>query len=499
MQYRADIDGLRAVAVVPVVLYHAHVPGFSGGFTGVDIFFVISGFLITSIIAGEIGQDRFSIINFYERRIRRIFPALFAVLFVSCLLAIWLLLPGQFETFAKSVAATTLFVSNILFWTETGYFAAPASGNPLLHTWSLAVEEQFYVVFPLLLLLIHRWFGGRWLIWLVPLALASFALSLWGVVHKPSATFYLAPTRAWELLIGSLLALGVFAPTRHSMLAELLSLTGLALIAWSVFGLSSEDPFPGANALFPCVGAALIIYAGQGAQTVIGRALGSPIPVFIGLISYSLYLWHWPLLVFGRMWAVYELNALQTGAVVGFSFLAAFLSWKYIEAPFRKKDAVFARRGLFVAAGAATALFLAFGAYGFASNGWPSRVSDKAVQIAGYTESHNPRRLECLLFPGNVVEEPCVYGADTEPRYAVWGDSHADSTIHAIGQAAAEQGQSVLFLGSAGLSADHQGAGGNFRLRGGKQRGAAASRRRRRHRNRDSGRALVRLCGRSCA
>lgn len=450
MQYRADIDGLRAVAVVPVVLYHANIAGFSGGFTGVDIFFVISGFLITSIIANEITQERFSIVNFYERRIRRIFPALFAVLFVSCLLAIWLLLPSQFEVFAKSVAATSLFGSNILFWTETGYFAAPASENPLLHTWSLAVEEQFYVIFPLLLLAIHRWFGGKWALWLILLTAASFALSVAGVLYKPSATFYLAPTRAWELLFGSLLAIGAIPAIRNKPALEGLSLLGLILIGWGIFGLTSDDPFPGINALFPCLGTALIIYSGQGSPTMVGKLLGSKVPVFIGLISYSLYLWHWPLLVFGEIWSVYELSALQTWFIVGLSFLAAFLSWKFIEAPFRKKDSVFKRKGLFIAAGALTALCIAFGLHGSLTKGWPDRVSAKSVEIASYTQSHNPRRLECIEFPGNSITEQCIYGADVVPRVVVWGDSHADSTIHAIGQVAEKYGQSVLFSSYAG-------------------------------------------------
>lgn len=450
MQYRADIDGLRAVAVVPVVLYHANVPAFSGGFTGVDVFFVISGFLITSIIVSEIDQGRFSITTFYERRIRRIFPALFAVLIVSCVLAIWLLLPSQFEVFAQSVAATSLFASNILFWSETGYFAAPASENPLLHTWSLAVEEQFYVIFPLLLLAIHRWFSGRWAIWLALFAIGSFILSVVGVMYKPSATFYLAPTRAWELLIGSLLAIRAVPEIRNKFILEVLALLGIGLIAWGVFGLSSDQPFPGLNALFPCLGTALIIYAGQSSPTMIGKLLGSTIPVFIGLISYSLYLWHWPLLVFGQMWAVYELTAVQTALIVTLSFLAAYVSWKYIEAPFRRKDAVFGRKGLFAAAAGLTAICVAFGLYGTASQGWPQRISAKSIAVASYTQSHNPRRLECLVFPGNPVKEPCVYGSEVEPRYAVWGDSHADSTIHAIGKIAERNKQSVLFIGSAG-------------------------------------------------
>ena len=259
------------MAVVPVVFYHAGVPGFGGGFVGVDVFFVISGYLITSLISEEIRQGRFSIVTFYERRVRRIFPALVLVLSVSSVLATWLLLPGQFNSFAKSLFATMFFASNVLFWRETGYFAAPASEQPLLHTWSLAVEEQFYVVFPLVLIVIHRWLKGRWVAWLAPLAILSFALSVWGVGHKPGATFYLAPTRAWELLLGSLLALEAFPRLPNRLLMEVLAAVGLGLIAWGVVELSATSPFPGLNALYPCLGAALVIYSGQATPTYAGH------------------------------------------------------------------------------------------------------------------------------------------------------------------------------------------------------------------------------------
>ena len=186
---------------------------------------------------------------------------------MSSVLATWLLLPGQFNSFAKSLFATMLFASNVLFWRETGYFAAPASEQPLLHTWSLAVEEQFYVVFPLVLCVIHRWLKGRWVAWLAPLAILSFALSVWGVGHKPGAAFYLAPTRAWELLLGSLLALEAFPRLPSRLLMEVLAAAGLGLIAWGVVGLSATSPFPGLNALYPCLGAALVIYSGQATPT----------------------------------------------------------------------------------------------------------------------------------------------------------------------------------------------------------------------------------------
>ena len=452
MYYRRDIDGLRAVAVLPVVFFHAGVPGFSGGFTGVDVFFVISGYLITSLIAEEIRQERFSIVVFYERRIRRIFPALIAVLCVSSVLATWLLMPAQFDNFSKSVFATALFSSNIFFWTQTGYFAAPATEIPLLHTWSLAVEEQFYVVFPLVLFVIHRWLKGRWIAWLAPIALLSFVLSIWGVAHKPSATFYLAPTRAWELLLGSLLALNAVPRLPNRAALEVLSVAGLGLIGWGVIALSAESSFPGANALFPCLGAALVIYTGQDTLTATRRLLGTKPLVAVGLISYSLYLWHWPLLVFAPLWNIYELTWLGTAAVVGLSFVAAILSWKFVELPFRRRSVLPDRRWLFTAATAATFLIGTFGLYGYFARGWPHRIPASVAEIASYSNSTDPRQKDCLDGPNGPIPlgQTCDYGSDVPVAYAVWGDSHAGALIAGIGRTAKIHNAAVRFFGASG-------------------------------------------------
>jgi peptidoglycan/LPS O-acetylase OafA/YrhL len=449
-RYRRDIDGLRAVAVLSVVLFHAGVRRFSGGYVGVDVFFVISGYLITSLIAEEIGQQRFSIISFYERRVRRIFPALLAVMAVSSLLAIWLLLPPQFNNFAKAVFATAGFGSNMLFWREAGYFAAPATEQPLLHTWSLAVEEQFYVVFPLVLFGIYRILNGRWTRLLAPITALSFLLSVWGVNHYRSATFYLAPTRAWELLLGSLLALGSFPQVQNRLFMEALSIAGLGLIAWGVLALSTDSPFPGFNALWPCLGAALIIYSGQNTSTRITKILGTWPLVFVGLISYSLYLWHWPLLVFARTWNIYELNAAETALVVSVSILTAIVSWKFVEMPFRRRGGVFDRKTLFICAGGSTALLMAFALYGHFTRGWPGRVPSVATEIASYSDSVNPRQRECLNSPGHriPVSKTCTYGADVSPSYVVWGDSHADALVDAIGKIAKNHDKAVKYLGS---------------------------------------------------
>lgn len=448
--YRRDIDGLRAVAVVPVVLFHAAVPGFGGGFTGVDTFFVISGFLITSLIAEDVHAGQFSILHFYERRVRRIFPALLAVLFASSVLAALLLLPDQFAAFGRSLVATTLFASNFFFWRETGYFARTAEEVPLLHTWSLAVEEQFYLFIPIAFMVLHRLLKGHHLIWLLPLALISFAISVAGVSARPTATFYLAPTRAWELLLGSILAVGLFPAMQNRVVREALAVLGLGLICWGIFALSKDSVFPGINALFPCGGTALLIYTGQGHKTLVSRVLETAPMVGIGLISYSLYLWHWPLLVFAQIWNIVTLSTVQTILLIALSFAAAAFSWKFIEAPFRRRGGVFSRFQLFGVAGVVSGVLLAFGLFGAVSDGWPARVPQQAIEIASYAESRNPRRQKCFAYEDNPVSTPCVYGADVQPSVALWGDSHADAVVQAIGETAATAGKSLLFHGNAG-------------------------------------------------
>jgi peptidoglycan/LPS O-acetylase OafA/YrhL len=430
MNYRPDIDGLRGLAVLAVVLFHADLDSFSGGFVGVDIFFVISGYLITALITEDIRQGRFSLLAFYERRIRRILPALFAVLACSAVAAALLLMPEEFESFGRSLVAATLFASNILFWQESGYFDAPAETKPLLHTWSLAVEEQFYIVFPLFLLFVFRFLKGRWVAWTLPVVLISFALSVWGVEHRPEATFYLAPTRAWELLLGALLALGVVPPLRGPHLRETAALLGMGLIAWSVFTFSSQTPFPGPQALLPSVGAALLIHAGASGPSWVGRRLSTRPAVFVGLISYSLYLWHWPLLVFAKSYAIRALSAAETAAVVALAVVAAILSWHLIERPFRTRGGVVARPGLFGGVAAVMMALAAFGVVGHATEGWPQRYSQDVVTIAAGENDFNPDRAAChSMNPERILQgELCLLGPPHHrPQFIVWGDSHADA------------------------------------------------------------------------
>ncbi|HKY93802.1 MAG TPA: acyltransferase, partial [Kiloniellales bacterium] len=331
MDYRPDIDGLRAVAIVPVLLFHAGVPGFSGGYVGVDVFFVISGYLITRLIAGEMESGGFSLLRFYERRARRILPALLLVLLACLPFAHLLLLPDQYADFADSIDATLGFVSNFYFFGQTGYFEDDVGTMPLLHTWTLAVEEQFYVVFPLLLLAMRR--GGRrgWLLVVVLLFALSFATALY--FSTGDAAFYLSPARAWELMLGSLLAL-LHWTLRSRAVAAALALVGLGMILAAVVSYDEATTPSSFALLLPCGGAALVILSGAGRAQPAGFAgsmLASRLPVAIGLISYSLYLWHWPVLVFLQLWLLPEPLGIWALPALALCFVLATLSWRYVE------------------------------------------------------------------------------------------------------------------------------------------------------------------------
>ncbi|MAK59583.1 MAG: acyltransferase [Ponticaulis sp.] len=341
MKYRPEIDGLRTLAVVPVILFHAGFELFSGGYVGVDVFFVISGYLITTILITEHDEGRFSLINFYERRARRILPALLFVI-LCCLPFAWMwLLPDDLIDFGKSLLATALFSSNIYFWMDSDYFATASELKPLLHTWSLAVEEQFYIFFPLALMVFWR-FGKRFLIGLFALAfIVSLGMSHWAAYNKPDANFFLLPTRAWELLIGSVCAfwLQKRALPAASTLSQLLGLSGICLIIYSIVFFDGSTPFPSLYALVPTVGTALIIlFAGK--NTLTGALLSLKPMVGIGLISYSAYLWHQPIFAFARLRSLLEpSHTLMLGLSV-LSLVLAFFSWKFVEAPFRNRKRI---------------------------------------------------------------------------------------------------------------------------------------------------------------
>ncbi len=452
--YRPDVDGLRAVAVLAVVLYHAGVPGISGGFVGVDVFFVISGYLITGIVAREVAAGEFRLARFYERRARRILPALFVVVGVVAVPAAVLLVPQSLAAYGRSAAAAALSVSNISFYRSTDYFSPGAGQLPLLHTWSLGVEEQFYVVLPLYLLLLRRQLVRRPLLVIGPPVLASFVLAvLWTSSGATSEAFYLPFGRAWELGVGAALALGVLPAVRSRLLAAGLVGAGLAAVLASAVLYDDRTTFPGVAALLPVLGAAAVVHGGAVHRVGASRLLSLRPVVFVGLVSYSLYLWHWPVLVLARTVLARDLPLWLSLALLPLMFALAVLSWRFVERPFRRpRSGSGTRRPLLVA----TAAILAVAAAGsavLALGGLPGRFSPAVRVLATATDDTNPERARCdspsleRIRSGDL----CVLGAPgMAPTTALVGDSFGDALSPGVVAAAEAQGRSVLVATRAG-------------------------------------------------
>ena len=443
MQYRREIDGLRAVAVLPVVLYHAGFGVFSGGFIGVDVFFVISGYLITALIIADLERGSYSVIAFYERRARRILPALFFVMLCCVPFAYAWMLPSQLADFGQSVAAVTTFVSNILFWRRTDYFAPDSDLNPLLHTWSLAVEEQFYILFPILLMLLWRF--GRCVIVFVIFAISLFSLGLaqWASSHVTTANFYivtgnfyLLPTRGWELGAGSLCAFALHGRVQRSN--AILSGLGLASIAVSVFFYDDSIPFPSLYALLPVAGASLVIlYAGS--STWIARLLSTRVLVGIGLISYSAYLWHQPLFAFARIRIEQPTPTMLAGLTVG-TFALAWFSWRFIEQPFRGRGKLVPSRvAIFGLSAAAGGVFLTAGLAAYFMQGLPNRIAPSGRSFAelgvdGRLRVNDGLDSACV----ELTNSPRCRDGD-HPKVVLWGDSYAMALAPALAAGAIDQ------------------------------------------------------------
>jgi peptidoglycan/LPS O-acetylase OafA/YrhL len=447
MDYRREIDGLRALAVLPVILFHAGFQTFSGGFVGVDIFFVISGYLITSIILAEMEAGTFTLANFYERRARRILPALF-VLMALCLPFAWLwLLPQDMKSFSQSLVAVSTFASNILFWRTSGYFDTAAELKPLLHTWSLAVEEQYYLLFPLFVLLTWR-FGKTWILKsLFAVFIISLAAAHWGATTHPVLTFFLLPTRGWELLIGGFIAfyfsLG-HKQLSHKWLNELGSLIGVALIAYSIFSFDSKTPIPSLYTLVPTIGTALIIFFTT-PQTSTGKLLGSQLFVGVGLISYSAYLYHQPLLAFAKHRSIDEPSSQLIGLLVATTFLLAYFSWRFVEAPFRNKQRI-NRKQLLIFCILASFTFALFGLIGHFNKGYKFRVSDEVLAYTNIQKEHEELRDDngCNV-EANFALAGCVKGDKTKlPKVALVGDSHAAALAFELDKSFLKVGYSFL-------------------------------------------------------
>ncbi len=444
--YRLDIDGLRAIAVLSVVLFHAGVPFVTGGFTGVDIFFVISGYLIGGHIFSELRSGTFSYLRFYQRRAKRILPACYTVFLFTIAVAMFLLSPYEALQLGKSALAATLSASNILFWKTTGYFGLKSELNPLLMTWSLGVEEQFYLVIPLLMVLL----AGIRRKWMLPaillVCLASFGYAVYQLPIHPMMVFYMLPPRAWELGIGVALAVAELESRRlvlPRVLCQLLSVAGLVLIVFPVFLLNASMPFPGAAALPSVLGTVMLLVGSK--NWINQKILSLPPLVFVGRISYSLYLWHWPLLAFGRVVYGGPLPKLSAVCLIAIAGVLSILSYYLIEQPFRKSTL------------APTPLLLRYAV-----------VSLGVMAICTFVwRSHGVQQrypqLAALEWEGaGLTKDPCLapYGGDTpnwtracneseagRPAVAIWGDSHSAALAPGLKEAAKSEGYGFVQVG----------------------------------------------------
>lgn len=450
MKYRADIDGLRALAIIPVVLFHAGYDLFSGGFVGVDVFFVISGYLITAILIKDMKKGEFSLSSFYERRARRILPAYLFMMIVVLICGYHLFLSSEFKSLAESMLASLGFVSNIYFWQESGYFSIQSEYSPFLHTWSLSVEEQFYIFFPIGLLILHKYFSERIIFTLIILTLGlSFIVSIIAMKLSISAVFYLLPSRAWELLMGSILAIGIIPIIKNKIAIEVISFTGFCMIISAVFLYSKNTLFPGTAALLPVLGTVFIIYSGQeGRITYIGRLLSTKPFVFVGGISYSLYLWHWPIFVFMKnIYGEVLPNHLLVLAVI-LSFLAAWFSLNIIERPFLRKMFLPQKKSILIASSLSLIGAMAFCFHLISNNGYPQRFEKNVLIAESALNDYSSRRLDCHIQKGDSIsyENKCVFGSDAQPSYAFWGDSHSVELSDSLGQYAKTIGVSGLHI-----------------------------------------------------
>lgn len=404
------------------------------------MFFVISGYLITTILIEDIENRRFNIVNFYERRARRILPALFFVMLV-CIPFAWMwMLPSQMKDFSQSLVAVSFFASNILFWRESGYFDAAAEEKPLLHTWSLAVEEQYYVLFPVFLILAWR-FGRNRVFWMIVVMSAiSLLLSEWGCRNKATANFYLAPTRAWELFAGSIAA---FIVQKSGVRKNnTLALVGLSAIIFSIFAYNESTPFPSVYALVPVLGVVLLVLNAD-KETFAAKLLCTKVFVGIGLISYSAYLWHQPLLAFARINSIEEPSVLVRGMLALASLALAYFSWKYIETPFRNKLAI-NKTKILIFSVSGLLMFAAFGFVGYKTNGFAERESMSVFADLMYDNS-SLGYLKCNDELDNV--EPklnyCFRGEGAVKRVLL-GDSHADDKFHGLVQSSTDNNWMLL-------------------------------------------------------
>jgi peptidoglycan/LPS O-acetylase OafA/YrhL len=432
MKYRPDIDGIRAIAILLVVLFHYGAPGFTGGFLGVDVFFVLSGYLIGSIVFAQLRDARFSFVSFYFRRVRRLYPAYIAMMVATLVAAYFWLLPLDLREFGQSLIASIVYLSNILFFREAGYFDTASHLKPLLHTWSLSVEEQFYLVFPFVAWATAALRRRHVIALFIALTIASFVAAITVIDADTSAVFYLYPFRAWEMFLGTLLALGFVAPVRHGSVATALSVVGLGMIIGPAYMYDETTLFPGLAALVPCLGTALLLHAGGTlSDSPVQRVLASRVPVYIGKISYSLYLWHWPVYVLYAYRTPDGLSTAQTLGAAVVTFTASVLCYRYIETPVRKGTLRWSQRPavVFPVAALASFVFVAVGLQIHRTNGLPERLDERTAEFAAAAGDIFRDMPNCRDFGNERIPDIqyCALGDpfDGDSYTLVWGDSHA--------------------------------------------------------------------------
>ncbi len=427
--FRHDITGLRAIAVLAVVVFHINPTILPGGFVGVDIFFVISGFLITGIIWRDLAAGEFSLSSFYARRINRLYPALLTMVLVCAMLTYLVSLPEETIDFGKSLLATLFYVSNLFFYTQSDYFASDLELSPLLHTWSLSVEEQVYLLLPVCLLLIYRSNARLVIPFLLALTVVSFVISEWMIGFDPDLAFYASPTRFFQFFMGGLVALSVtIKPTSRSM-AEFACVAGIAGLIYSIAVLSGESRFPGINALYPTIATVLVIYGGQYPGLLSSRVLANPLFIFFGTISYSLYLWHWPVVVFykAQMGTTPDMSAQIILMIVCTTL--GYLSWRFIENILRASNEGCRPLRVLGMAGVSTLGIAFIAALFVSSEGFPKRFSEEQAAWSGYIDYYpeRNRRGTCFMSDDNTVlnRKTCIKVTSDKHNLLLIGDSHA--------------------------------------------------------------------------
>ncbi len=469
MKYRSEIDGLRAIAVLSVMVFHIAPNFLVGGYLGVDIFFVISGFLITSIILEKALKNEFSFIEFYQRRIKRIMPALIFMMAFFIPVSWLLLMPNELQRFGRTLIASFFSFSNVIFWRESGggYFAPNSELKPLLHTWSLGVEEQFYLIFPIVLILLLRLFRKHiFVIGLLSL-IASFALSNYLSVYHAKFSFFMIFSRFWELLVGGLVAYVLLTrqdktrqdKTRQDKTRQantklsFFSTLGFILIILSLIFLDDTLLHPSFYTLIPTVGVCLIILFND-ENSIENKILQNRIIVFIGLLSYSLYLWHYPLLVFYKHYALFKHDMFGKIIVICLTFPFAYLSWKFIEQPFRHGKWTVTKRWTFFLTSLAV---LNYGFYTYVYQGFSNRLSTQAQKILTFKNDKNPRRGECGYYAGKdkqnkSLDKACILGNKNNVIGALIGDSHAEALSFSLGKNLAKENMAVMNFWYSGCS-----------------------------------------------